>query len=169
MKKAFVIAAFLCCSIMSFGQTKGDISLYGNVSFNLSKNYYGGTQSSSSNFGIAAGASYFVIDNLSVGLGIGYSYSAYNRFQVAPSAAYYIGITDNFYYRPTLSYSIGFDKYDTTHNIDLAFGAFEYRFNNHFAATASLLDFNFMAQAKANYSSISLSLTFPSFGVIYYL
>lgn len=168
MKKFFAIAAFVCCSIVSFGQNKGDMSLTTSLNFEFSNGNHSGITSSSTYFGIGAGANYFVIDNLSVGLNLNYVNSNGSHFFINPSVAYYIGICDNLYYRPSFIYDLGIEEGSVSHTFILDVAAFEYRVREHFAVTASVLDLRLSTQSNG-ITTFGFDFSWPSVGIIFYL
>lgn len=183
MKKIFALAAILCCSIVSFGQNKGDLGLTANLNLGLYKTTYAGDYSSKQTaFGIGAGAQYFVIDNLAVGVSLDFDATSYgdddksHSFYISPYVAYYLGITGNFYYRPTISYSLGMHKVKNPVNemsyngntFNIGLGVFEYRMRDHFAITANVLNLAFYNENNSEMKTTYLNLQYPTLGVIYY-
>lgn len=131
MKKFLLIAAALCCSIITFAQNKGDMYISATLDFGTGTQKVSITNGSlteciqtplSTTFGLGAEYGYFVADCFRLSLAMGYSLSSnpskninekwhsqtVNLFSVNPNIAYYVKLAEKFYYTPEIGYSFYF-------------------------------------------------------------
>lgn len=139
MKRSSVVGLLMLCSLVAFGQNKGD--KYVAASFGASfgsQTYqsYDGTYTTSQNSPLTTTLcvqgefGYFIADNIRFALAIGVPFSSTPRelsgnswlmsktisFQINPNIAYYFRLTDSLYYTPEVgfTYEFGSVKEDMT-------------------------------------------------------
>lgn len=135
LKLAVCGIAFLCASLPTFAQEKGEMYLAGTLDLSVGTQKVVATSGSVSessditplntSFSIGAEYAYFAAKNFRLALAASYGLSSepkekYNNkwyrtnvnvFNLNPNIAYYVKIVDKFYYTPEVGVSFGFGKY----------------------------------------------------------
>lgn len=170
----FFVALMVVSSASIVAQKKGDMSLGGQLTFELTSTSYIGSFDSvtACTFSIQPQFDYFVADNLRIGAGLSYGIlENLHMLSLSPNIAYYVRLADKFYYTPTFSISGGIITQGGgavgMFGVGLSLFALEYKPSNHFAITTTLASLSYNIIDEATTFRLDL-LNTPSVGFKYY-
>jgi hypothetical protein len=144
MKKLLILILGIITSVNLPAQTKGEISIGGQIGMGLTSNLY---DEGNLSFSISPEFGYFVTNRLKIGIKCGYEMTidryVAHLITISPNISYYIKVIDNLYYTPQLDISgvLGSDGYGIGSSI-MPVG-FEFRPKPQWSINFGLLTFSY--------------------------